>query len=650
MSSKTTPAIFNIASRELLNTERAWEAFVTGSEVDLRRIPLTVRDSWIRSREKRIDPLLPAAPFEHLPAAIGELRQMSPWLTAADPVFTLLQSLFNAPHHLLLLVDETGRILLSHGGSRALPRAQELHAVAGGKWGEDDVGCTALGATLHTGIPVQVGWCQTYCRNWHDWVNQAAPIHDPLTGRTMGALNVAGFREVSHPGTLNVLRQAISLIEMAVLEQETRLRMRVLERFNSLAARYHSDGLLALDRHGYVIALNSVAEKELSLPHGKAVGQTVGQIRPLVDLLGPSFPAVLGAHPNELVLDRALLVPVSTDRFAGSVLIITSSALRSATWRTKYSFADLVGEHPRFRESIDLALRASREEWPVLILGESGTGKELFAHAIHDAGPRRNGPFVVLTCAGITDELIASELFGYVEGSFTGAARGGRVGKLALADQGTLFLDDIDCMPPKAQASLLRVLEDQRVLPIGATSPISIDVRIIASSNSDLERASDGGRFRRDLYYRLNVLTISLPPLRDRSSDVPLLAKHILSQLAPGATLSDDALAALAAHIWPGNIRELRNVLLRAVGRAQNRQITLAELPDNFVARVELDSENSRPETAIIQSLETTEREQIVNALRKSASATEAASRLGIHFTTLYRKIKKYGITAGVMR
>ena len=603
MSSKTTPAIFNIASRELLNTERVWEAFVTGSEVDLRRIPMTVRDSWIRSREKRIDPFLTAAPFEHLPATIGELHQMAPWLTAAEPVFTLLQSLFNAPHHLLLLVDETGRILLSHGGSRALLRAQELHAVAGGRWSEDEVGCTALGATLHTGVPVQVGWCQTYCKNWHDWVNQAAPIRDPLTSRTVGALNVAGFREVSHPGTLNVLRQAISLIEMAVLEQETRLRMKVLERFNSLAARYHSDGLLALDRHGYVIALNSAAEKELSLPHGKAAGQAVGQIKPLVDLLGTNLPALLDSRANELVLGQAVIVPVTTDRFAGSVLIITSTGLRSATWRTKYSFADLVGEHPRFRESIDLALKASREDWPVLILGESGTGKELFAHAIHDAGPRRNGPFVVFTCAGITDELIGSELFGYVEGSFTGAVRGGRVGKLHLADQGTLFLDDIDCMSPKMQVSLLRVLEDQRVLPIGATSPTSIDVRIIASTNSDLERASDEGRFRRDLYYRLNVLTISLPPLRDRSSDVPLLAEHLLSQLAPETTLSDDALAALAAHIWPGNIRELRNVLLRAVGRAQNRRITLAELPHNLVSRVELNSETSRPETATIATV-----------------------------------------------
>jgi len=650
MGSKTTPAIFNIASRELLNTERVWEAFVTGSEVDLQRIPLTVRDSWIRSRQKGIDPLLTAAPFEHLPATMDELHEKAPWLTAAEPVFTLLQSLFSAPHHLLLLVDETGRILLSHGGSRALSRAEELHAVAGGRWGEDEVGCTALGATLHTGVPVQVGWCQTYCRNWHDWVNQAAPIHDPLTNRTTGALNVAGFREVSHPGTLNVLRQAISLIEMAVLEQETRLRMKVLERLNSLAARYHSDGLLALDRHGYVIALNSAAERELSLSHGKAVGQTVGQIRPLIDLLGPNFPAVLGAHPNELAFDRALVVPVSTDRFAGSVLIITSSGLRSATWRTKYSFADLVGEHPRFRETIDLAQKASREDWPILILGESGTGKELFAHAIHDAGPRRSGPFVVFTCAGIADELIGSELFGYVEGSFTGAARGGRVGKLQLADQGTLFLDDIDCMPPKMQVSLLRVLEDQRVLPIGATSPISVDVRIIASSNTDLERACDEGHFRRDLYYRLNVLTIPLPPLRDRSSDVPLLAKHLLSQFAPGTTLDDDVLAALAAHVWPGNIRELRNVLLRAVGRAQNARITLADLTDNLATRSEPECEDSRPRTATIQPLEATEREQIVNALKRSASATEAANHLGIHFTTLYRKIKKYGITAGVMR
>jgi DNA-binding NtrC family response regulator len=390
-----------------------------------------------------------------------------------------------------------------------------------------------------------------------------------------------------------------------------------------------------------VIALNSAAEKELSLPHARAVGQTVGQIRPLIDLLGPNFPTVLGAHPNELVLDRALVVPVSTDRFAGSVLILTSSGLQSATWRTKYSFADLIGEHPRFCEAIRLAQKASREDWPVLILGESGAGKELFAHAIHDAGPRRNGPFVVFTCAGITDELIGSELFGYVEGSFTGAARGGRVGKLQLADQGTLFLDDIDCMPPKMQVSLLRVLEDQRVLPIGATSPISIDVRIIASSNTDLERACDESRFRRDLYYRLNVLTIPLPPLRNRSSDVPLLAKHILSQLAPGTALNDDALAALAAHFWPGNIRELRNVLLRALGRSQSTRITLADLTDNLATRSEPECEDSRPRTATIQSLEATEREQIVNALKRSSSATEAAHQLGIHFTTLYTKNKK---------
>jgi transcriptional regulator with PAS, ATPase and Fis domain len=194
------------------------------------------------------------------------------------------------------------------------------------------------------------------------------------------------------------------------------------------------------------------------------------------------------------------------------------------------------------------------------------------------------------------------------------------------------------------QVSLLRVLEDQRLLPIGAASPISIDVRIIASSNTDLERACDEGRFRRDLYYRLNVLTIPLPPLRDRSSDVALLARHILSQLAPGTTMDDEALAILAAHVWRGNIRELHNVLLRAVGRALNGRVTLAELPDNLVTRAETDSESSCPETTIIQPLEATEREQIVNALKRSTSATEAAHHLGIHFTTLYRKIKKYGI------
>jgi transcriptional regulator with PAS, ATPase and Fis domain len=507
-------------------------------------------------------------------------------------------------------------------------------------------GCTAIGASLQSGLPVQVNWFETYSRNWHDWVNQAAPIHDPVTHHLLGALNVAGFREISHPGTLNVILQAVSLIEMAVLEQETRLRTAVLEQFNTLSTRYPTDGLIACDRRGYILAINPTAEKQLAFSRIRVIGQRVDTLRPLLDLLGPNASSLLDVPPQQRVLQHAVVVPVVVDRPAGVVVILSVPAVKQpdSLWTTRYTFADLIGEHPRFRECVDLAFKASRQDWPVLILGESGTGKELFAHAIHTAGPRRHAPFVVFTCAGISDELIGAELFGYTEGSFTGAARGGGVGKFRLADKGTLFLDDIDCMPPKMQSSLLRVLEDQRVLPLGGTKPQPVDVRVIASSNADLERACNEGRFRYDLYYRLHVLSLQVPPLRTRLSDIPVLVTHLLSQIAPGATITDEALALLSAYTWPGNVRELRNMLIRASMQAQHHEIRLNDLPEHLLQQRDMPAEPGGAPVSV-RPLETSEREEILNALRESDTVLQAADKLGIHFTTLYRKLKKLGLS-----
>ncbi len=642
MGSTTSSAIFRATSGRLLSRQRVWEDFVSGGQPDLRPIPPLVLQSWMRSREMGVDPALAQAPFESLPSDSDELHDQIPWLPAAEPVFKFLQSVFSETHQLLLLGEASGRIVLSHGGKKALARAEELRAIAGGRWGEKDVGCTAIGASLHTGLAARVDWYETYCKTWHDWVNQAAPIRDPITQEVLGALNIAGFREISHPGALNLLVQAVSLIQMAVLERETLLRMMVLDKFTSLSSRHQSDGLLALDRRGYVLAVNSSVERRLSLPRDSIIGCRVDRVGPLIELLQVEgkplpFPEFCG---DQRVINGAIVVPVTTPQLAGCLLILPSrDSGQESEWKARYTFSDLIGTAPCFSQCLDLAFTASQQDWPLLLLGESGSGKELFAQAVHNASPRRRGPFVVFSCAGVSDDLVSAELFGYTEGSYTGAAKGGRPGKIQLADKGTLFLDDVDCMPLKMQASLLRVIEDQRVLPIGATKPSTVDVRIIAASNRDLEKASREGTFREDLYYRLNVVALTLPALRERLGDIPLLAKHLLSQHTPSFAISDEALDVLTAHTWPGNVRELRNVLVRATTRAKRGLIAPQDLS--------IDIARSRPESCedLVKPLRATERDQIRQALNSSKTVLQAADMLGIHFTTLYRKMKKYGLS-----
>ena len=639
MSSSTSPVVFRATSGRLLSNERAWESFVSGGQPDTRRVPHAVIESWMRSRAMGVNPALAQAPLEELPNP-EELARQVPWLAAAEPVFRLLQSVFSEPHQLLLLGDARGLILLSHGGKKALNRAHELNAVAGGKWSEKDVGCTAIGASLHTGLPARVNWFQTYCKNWHDWVNQAVTIHDPVTQEVLGALNIAGFREVTHRGTLNLLAQAVSLIQMAVLEQETLLRMRVLERFMSLSGRYQTDGLVAVDRRGRIIAANSAAERRLSLQRSTSIGSAVDQIKPLAELLKSKSNSLLELSSGEKTLDGVVVIPVTDFRPAGCLLVLGSGYSRpTLEWNARYSFDDLVGSSSEFTRCLDLARTASQQDWPVLLLGESGTGKELFAQAIHNASTRSAGPFVVFPCAGVSDELVSAELFGYTEGSYTGAAKGGREGKIQLADKGTLFLDDVDSMPLKMQAALLRFIEDQRVLPIGATRPTTVDVRIIASSNRDLEQLSRSGLFREDLFYRLNVFAIRLPPLRERPVDIPILARHLVSRHATGFAVNDDALDALTHHVWPGNVRELRNVLLRATAVGKDQTITAEDLSLQSSAPSPITFRES------VKPLRETEEDQITQALKASRTVVEAADMLGIHFTTLYRRMKKHRLS-----
>jgi DNA-binding NtrC family response regulator len=310
--------------------------------------------------------------------------------------------------------------------------------------------------------------------------------------------------------------------------------------------------------------------------------------------------------------------------------------------KREHHFRDLVSKSPAMQAVFDLARAAARSQSTVLILGESGTGKEVLARAIHLESPRAAGAFVAVSCAALPETLLESELFGHERGAFTGAVAR-RKGKFESAGGGTLFLDEIGDISPKLQLDLLRVLEDRRFTRVGGTESIEVDVRIIAATNRDLRKAVADGKFREDLFYRLNVVPISLIPLRDRREDIPLLVEDLLERLNAEQSrhvegVAAEAMAHLVAHDWPGNIRELRNVLERALVVATGSTLQTSDF--GFVSEPSVEIDRVGP-----LSLEEIERRHIANVLRHTdGNVSQTARILGIDRVTLYNKMRKYAL------
>lgn len=331
---------------------------------------------------------------------------------------------------------------------------------------------------------------------------------------------------------------------------------------------------------------------------------------------------------------------------------------KTSPTRAKYSFSHIVGKSGVLEEVKLTAARAAKSGSTILIGGESGTGKELFAHAIHRESVRFYGPFIAVNCASIPEQLFESELFGYKEGSFTGASRQGKKGKFALADKGTIFLDEIGELPLHLQAKLLRVLQEKEIEPVGSLKPEPVDVRIIAATNRNLQELVEEGKFRRDLFYRLHVIVLNVPPLRERREDVPLLTRELLVQLqnelgTEPVTVTPEAEALLMAYDWPGNVRELRNVLERALFVRLGDAIEAGDLSPEVLAGAGVGSRSSREASQAVShaprhswksAMEFHERQLLRQALAEAGGDKQkAAKQLGMSKSAFYDKLDKYG-------
>ncbi len=325
--------------------------------------------------------------------------------------------------------------------------------------------------------------------------------------------------------------------------------------------------------------------------------------------------------------------------------------------KTRYGFENIVGNSKAMQEVFGLVEKVADTDSTVLITGESGTGKELIAHAIHYASDRKDGPFIPVNCAAIPEELLESELFGHEKGAFTHAIKT-RIGRFELANKGTIFLDEIGEMSPSLQVKLLRVLQERKFERVGGVKTISVDIRVVSATNQDLEIAVKEGRFREDLFYRLNVIPIHVPPLRERRSDIPLLAKHFLKKYCSGKKrcvegITDEALDILTRYDWPGNVRELENIMERMVILANGKMITKDDLPYQILEKtggvpgqaIPGDLEFPEDGLSLSQAVSELEKRLILKALERTGGVkNRAAKLLKMNRTTLIEKMKKLGL------
>jgi len=334
------------------------------------------------------------------------------------------------------------------------------------------------------------------------------------------------------------------------------------------------------------------------------------------------------------------------DRVASHLKLKSENRILREKIKSKQGFGSIIGRSPEMEKLYRIVAKAAHSTHPVLILGESGTGKELVARSIHFSGPFRDKPFIPVDCGSLVPTLIESELFGHTKGAFTGAHHA-KDGLLSIAEGGTVFLDEVGELPTDLQAKLLRAIQEKEIRPVGSTKHIPINVRILAATNRDLEEGVSQGTFRRDLYYRLNVLSLRIPSLRERRQDIPILATHFLERQTRASgnerTLSDDAMKAMLAYDWPGNVRELENCLERACAFTTGPMIHLGDLPAGISQLQETNVSAVGSNANKIMPMSELERQTILNAIAQlNGDKLKAARMLGIGKTTLYRKLKEY--------
>lgn len=641
------------------DTRDAWENFVAvGRPQSLSRgaVRAEILQSWHRSKNMGIDAGRIRSPKLLAIDDLQRLKEVNRHLIlAASAAFKRLEPHLKEAGTILILADKSGVVIDAIGDAAVLEDGQKIHLEIGGDWNEKAIGTNGIGTALRTGKPAYVHASEHFAEGVQSWTCAGAPIRDPVSKSIIGVVDLSGPPQIFRQHNVALVLAAAHEIEIALAEQQHEERTLLLEAFMMSDHERTSGGLLLLDQNGRVWFRRGLEETALNQRKEFAVGHQ----------LLPELPT-LDASDLQRVLPRGVVAEgfetlKLQGQTRGAALFLKSGGKTprqksAVTIKPRQNVSEetieIVGSSPKMIEAMELAERVAKTNVSVLIHGETGVGKELFARLIHSRLRDENAPYVPVNCAAISSELIGAELFGYADGAFTGAVKGGRTGKFELADGGVLCLDEVGDMPIELQPYFLRALEQKAIYRVGDSRRRPVDVRVIAMTNRDLRHEIEKGSFRRDLFYRIGVVTIEVPPLRERREDILALVENFSQIFAketnrPLLTFSDDVLSKMQNYHWPGNVRELRNLVQRAYLIGTGTTVNISDLPPELLEDFEDINDDSLG--AILNGnsgdLESIEASAIRRAMQsESGNLTKVAALLGISRPTLYRKLKQYHI------
>lgn len=621
---------------------------------NLQDMALAIASSHKRSKKYNIDPNLTKAP-ESTRLTAKELEErienQKTFYTVAKEQIDKLYTLLQGTGFCMALADKDGYVLYIIGDTDLVEHFKNRNCIPSYRWTEKDMGTCAIGLTLEDKKPIYIPGNEMYATLAQNISNSGAPVFD-IDGSLLGVISLSGYTEKMHIHTLGLVCQAAEAVTSHLKEQRHSKELAIKNKYMSALLEAGTKGIVTIDPKGRIVQTNQKARCIFELDKN-CIG------KPFSSLTKTNFNFEQVLHKGKRFLAREIstnkgngflaLDPVimKNGEIVGAILTISEKkemmqlAMEMTGAKAHFTFDAIVGTSSKLLEALEIAKIAAKNTASLLIYGETGTGKELFAQAIHNAGDRSDRPFVALNCGAIPSELLESELFGYEEGAFTGAQKGGRPGKLELADTGTLFLDEIGDMPFNMQVKLLRALQTGEIRRVGGIRTIPIDIRIISATNKDLKKEIEKECFRPDLFYRITTLSILIPPLRERRDDIPLLVDYFFKRFGSLDTrkcLAPNIYNLIVNYSWPGNVRQLESAIERAIHLADGKTIKA----EHFGIE-----KNNADGTAIRNlTLDEMEKNIISESLQKHrGNMSSCAKSLGISRPTLYRKLEKYRIS-----